>query len=236
MKACNKCGETKPTTEYYAARGNKDGLNNQCKVCLLAYFAKRYAANPEPAKRRARAWRLADPDRYKERKKKQYRANKKAHQAGCKRWAEANKERRAATDKIWRENNKERKSAMDKKYQRENADRLRIQSRASHLKRKFGITIERYDELLAAQGGVCRICSTDQPGGPDKAASFAVDHDHNSGAVRGILCFACNTAIGLFKESPEILNNAADYLESVPLFTKGRLAYLLTTAKKEDVE
>jgi hypothetical protein len=78
------------------------------------------------------------------------------------------------------------------------------------LKKNFGITPEQYDEMLAAQGGVCASCSTDKPGGP--YGIFAVDHDHSTGKVRGLLCKNCNLAIGMLGDSAEGVRKALAYL------------------------
>ena len=59
--------------------------------------------------------------------------------------------------------------------------------------------------MLAAQGGLCAICMT--------APANHVDHDHASGAVRALLCFNCNGGLGQFKDDPDVLRAAADYVE-----------------------
>jgi len=64
-------------------------------------------------------------------------------------------------------------------------------ARATQMKVKFGITAEDYASLLAAQGGVCAIC-----GSPPNGRALAVDHDHATGAVRGLLCDGCNLGLG----------------------------------------
>ena len=79
-----------------------------------------------------------------------------------------------------------------------------------HLKRRYGITVEEYDELLEAQGHRCKICRTDDPGG--RNARFHVDHCHTTNKVRGLLCSRCNQAIGLFDESVLVLESAIKYL------------------------
>jgi hypothetical protein len=81
--------------------------------------------------------------------------------------------------------------------------------RETLLKSKFGITCEDYEELLEAQGGVCRICGRKCSTG----RRLAVDHDHNTGIVRGLLCLHCNVAIGYLEDDPERLRRAAEYLE-----------------------
>jgi hypothetical protein len=80
--------------------------------------------------------------------------------------------------------------------------------RAGHLKRKFGITLDDYRAMLEAQGGGCAICAAPEPDGQ----SLHVDHDHETGAVRGLLCFNCNAGLGKFGERIELLSAAVDYL------------------------
>lgn len=89
----------------------------------------------------------------------------------------------------------------------------RVANRKSHLKRTFGISPEDYDRLLAQQGGVCRICT--RP--PRQDISLHVDHDHESGRIRGLLCFRCNNALGDFDDDPALLRAAATYLEGPPV-------------------
>jgi len=83
------------------------------------------------------------------------------------------------------------------------------------LKRDFGITPEEYERLLALQGGRCAICER-RP----RARRLAVDHDHGTGEVRGLLCTRCNhKLIGAASESAAILRRAARYLEAPPAET-----------------
>jgi hypothetical protein len=111
--------------------------------------------------------------------------------------------------------------ARVKRWQQENSERLNAyrrtrrvepevkrRERAGHLKRKYGLTIEQYDAMLAAQGGGCFICG--RP--PRDDISLHVDHDHSTGAVRGILCFCCNNALADFQEDPVLLGKAVTYL------------------------
>lgn len=77
------------------------------------------------------------------------------------------------------------------------------------LKRKFGITIEQYDAMLQAQRGRCAICHRAQE---DFARRFAVDHDHDTGVVRGLLCSQCNPGLGAFLDNEFILESAIEYL------------------------
>lgn len=94
-------------------------------------------------------------------------------------------------------------------YRANNYDPVR--AREYNRRYHYGISAEEYDTLLAAQGGVCAICGTDEWPGKDNAPH--VDHCHSSKAVRGILCGPCNNGLGNFRDEPERLRRAAEYLE-----------------------
>ncbi len=82
--------------------------------------------------------------------------------------------------------------------------------RAQSLKQKYGITLADYNRILLAQGGICKICGSNDPG---RDPMFQVDHDHKTGKVRGLLCSKCNTGLAKFRDSAEHLRRAAAYLE-----------------------
>lgn len=79
--------------------------------------------------------------------------------------------------------------------------------------RKYGINLADYKEILDKQEGNCAICGnpeTDIRNG--EVCNLAVDHNHETGEVRGLLCRSCNTALGLLKDDVTILKAAIDYL------------------------
>ena len=80
-------------------------------------------------------------------------------------------------------------------------------SRSYEMQRVYGITLDTYDAMLAAQNGRCAICNTETTKG-----RFAIDHCHTTGKVRGLLCFDCNTGIGKLKDDPSLLLTAYNYL------------------------
>ncbi|MDP9795707.1 hypothetical protein J2S43_004219 [Catenuloplanes nepalensis] len=88
---------------------------------------------------------------------------------------------------------------------KESKQRLHGGSRQYHLRRRYGIDQEIFDAMLADQGGVCAIC--------DAADPEHVDHDHRTGAVRGILCFNCNGGLGQFRDNITYLDRAITYLK-----------------------
>jgi len=108
-----------------------------------------------------------------------------------KKYYEENKEAKLAYDKKWREENKEAKAE-------------------SRLRRKFGIGLNEYEEMIVKQEGNCLICKEVCSTG----RRLAVDHCHVTGKVRGLLCSKCNIAIGLLKDDVSLLATAIDYLNS----------------------
>ena len=94
----------------------------------------------------------------------------------------------------------------------------------AYLKRNYGITLERYNELHDEQDGKCAICDGAETTIHSKTGQpmlLAVDHDHSTGEIRGLLCQRCNRGLGLLRDSPDLLRRAADYLEKHSLSPSG---------------
>jgi hypothetical protein len=87
-------------------------------------------------------------------------------------------------------------------------------SRKSHYKRKYGITIEQYDQMLLDQNDVCGICEGEPNGRGATWGRYSVDHCHETETVRGLLCDNCNHGLGKIGDDPELLRKAAEYLEA----------------------
>lgn len=126
------------------------------------------------------------------------------------------KEKILAQSKVWRKENAEKDEARAKIWRDKYPEKVKIYQRKTHL-RKYGISLDEYNKMFEDQNGLCYICH--QPEQfihhmTKKPASLAVDHCHNTGETRRLLCKSCNNGLGLFKDSPEILRNAANYLES----------------------
>jgi len=135
------------------------------------------------------------------------------------------KRKKSVYDKEYAIRNKESRKEKAKKYRDDNKDMLREkhrndyyanksryndQSRRQRLRDRFGLTIEEYNTLLDSQNGLCKIC------GEKKLAKnqtrMGVDHCHDTGTIRGILCNNCNTALGYFNDSVDLLSNAIKYI------------------------
>lgn len=85
-----------------------------------------------------------------------------------------------------------------------------IEKQAARVKKLYGIEPEQYKAMHAEQQGKCAICKEE----PKTKRGLHVDHDHETGKVRGLLCHGCNVALGSFKEDVTLLNKAIEYLRS----------------------
>jgi hypothetical protein len=101
------------------------------------------------------------------------------------------------------------RSIAKKAYTKKTYDKRRLKK----IRDAYGVPDEEYHEMHAEQNGRCAIC-----GEPEtlvkkgRVISLSVDHDHNSGKARGLLCNVCNRGLGLFRDNIDYLKNAIDYL------------------------
>lgn len=102
--------------------------------------------------------------------------------------------------------NPERAKEYERNRRQDDPDRDRRQN----YRRKYGITLEQYNVMLEAQNGVCAVCQ--QPERRAETSNLAVDHCHETGEVRGLLCSNCNRALGLLADDPKRITALADYL------------------------
>lgn len=170
--------------EYAAARKAKAQSDPE-------YRAKRNAqsvSNPLARKEYMANYYEANPDKFKGRTPEQresYNAKRRTKYAEDAQFRESHK----ATVREWAAQNPEKKHAQ------------RV--------RKYGLTPEQMKAMLDAQGQACAVC-----GHTEKRHKLfpMIDHCHTTGKVRGILCSRCNMAIGLFRDSPELMRKAIEYL------------------------
>lgn len=106
-------------------------------------------------------------------------------------------------------------AAAMREWQRTHRDSVR----RTRIKKKYGLTPEAYEALLTKQGPHCPICGKALPhhlSSPDSDLrdAVAIDHNHTTGAIRGILCAPCNKGLGYFVDDPQRLMAAARYLQS----------------------
>ena len=114
--------------------------------------------------------------------------------------------RKREQHKVWYRKNKEYKDLQNKTWREENKSKFR----SSNLKRRFGITHEQFEDILKTQDNKCAICGVDQ----DVCGKYlCIDHDHETGKIRGLLCDLCNRALGQFQDNLEVLKKAVEYKE-----------------------
>lgn len=101
-----------------------------------------------------------------------------------------------------------------KKYRLNNPESSLASQRRRNYKHKYGITVHEYDKILERQKGCCAICKATTSSGPHGSQRLAIDHCHDTGKVRGLLCNNCNRAVGLFKDDLTVLHSAIQYLET----------------------
>jgi hypothetical protein len=115
------------------------------------------------------------------------------------------REKYAAYQRAYYQRNKEKVSAYDRMRKVRDAEKIR----ARDIKKKYGMTPEVFDALHSSQQGACAICrnplTTENRG-------TVVDHCHDTGKVRGLLCQGCNRGIGLLKDDATVLASAIEYL------------------------
>lgn len=89
-----------------------------------------------------------------------------------------------------------------KKYRENNPDKYR----SSRLKSLYGVNLEQYKAMAKEQENKCKVCNIETD-------ILCVDHCHETGNIRGLLCKICNKGLGVFKDSPELLRKGASYIE-----------------------
>ena len=127
------------------------------------------------------------------------------------RYRERHKEALRESSLAYRAANKAECSRRSREWQLANPDK----HKNAVLMRKYGISIEQYRALSTAQDDRCAICS--------RKARLVVDHCHASGEVRGLLCDPCNAGLGLFKDRPDHLAAAIEYIAGYAKLVGDRL-------------
>lgn len=95
-------------------------------------------------------------------------------------------------------------------WQKRNPGKKKYHDKNYDLKRTFGINLSEYNDMLEEQEFICPICKRHRK---EFKIDFAVDHDHETGKIRELLCCPCNLALGSFEDDPVRMRNAANYIE-----------------------
>jgi hypothetical protein len=119
-------------------------------------------------------------------------------------WAKENPNQNRINARNWNRANRQQYNANKNR----SAKRNPLSTKGRQLRIKFNISIEEYNQLLDLQNNKCAICQDKCPTG----RQLAVDHDHKTKKVRGLLCMECNIGLGKFKDSDQLLSKAISYL------------------------
>jgi hypothetical protein len=95
-------------------------------------------------------------------------------------------------------------------WKKKNKERYKVWQRNWHIKKKYGITREQFDDMLRRQGFACAICGSGHTGSKN---DWHIDHCHATGKIRGLLCNGCNTGLGGFRDNAKIMKSAIKYLK-----------------------
>ncbi len=156
------------------------------------------------------AWK--DKDKEREYKQRYYLENKEAIDARNKAYADRNKHLQKARGAKYYAANKEKVLARTLKHQKDNPEAGRRYARKQRLRKKYGLSLQDYDDMLASQQGKCAICGVELELMGRSRRAVCVDHDHDTGSVRELLCGACNKGLGSFQDDPTLLCRAAVYI------------------------
>lgn len=176
------CAQCKSISSVTYSRRAAKFCNQSCRIAFQASSRLGETEKREKQKQAAARWRKANPEIAKA-SFANYRSKNVAH---CNQ-----------RTKIWREKNR---------------DAYLAGKRRCRLERAFGISVEQYNEMLASQGGVCAICKNPETHQRAGVWNLSVDHCHETGRVRGLLCNNCNRGIGLLRDSAGLCRAAAEYL------------------------
>lgn len=166
------------------------------------YHQRWYRKNKKRVNALARVWRKKNKKRIAEISRAWVKKNKKRQKENCKRWYRRNKKRADANSRAWASRNRKRVCKQSKEWRKKHPKR----AKATRFKRQYGITLEDFSAVRKTQKNRCAICYKRFLKSPH------VDHDHETGEFRGLLCLTCNAGIGLLKDSIVIVESAAKYL------------------------
>lgn len=197
LKQCSRCCEWKARTEFRRASKRKDGLQCECKDC---------------ANERSRRYSEENHDKILAAQRKYRKNNKKKISEYSRNYRIKNKEKLSERARQHRLNNLEDCRAKERSRYAEK----REQFRERQLNNLYGITAQEYSFLLQQQDNKCACCGADQ----DESHSFNVDHDHETGDVRGLLCRRCNMGIGLLGDDINGVTAAVLYLQGAVVQTQ----------------
>lgn len=176
-RVCKRCKQTLPESSFYSKK------TSECRECHKLSRREHWAANRERLMPERRAQYAANPEKYREEKRASTARNRDAVNARQRDW--------------WA------KHGAANQVARRLADPRGFKD--THLRSRYGITLDQYEAMVQRQGGLCAICHE----APDV---LYVDHCHATEKIRGLLCNLCNVGIGSLRDDSLLAFRAAHYL------------------------
>lgn len=183
MKQCIKCKENKPLDSFYNKLNRKDGKSSWCKNCDNEHNKKWIKSNIDRYRDNRRDWRNKNTDKIKQ-------------------YANTTYERERLLKPEQARNRKNRWKVL-------NPEKDKLSKFKSKLKSLYKMGLEDYNKLLNSQLECCAICGIDSR---ELKKKLNIDHSHEDGKVRELLCSNCNSGLGHFKDKIEFLEKAVEYL------------------------
>lgn len=204
-KRCTECGEVLPLADFGRSARSKDGLRSHCKQCGRARSAAARVKRPKLRRNCSHCeaeFQHVNPKQIYCSPRCKGLAHEEQRSA---RAAQAPARRCACGAEVSTRVGKPVCPGC-RKDPRSNA----VERERSRTLRKYGLSVADWDAMLARQDGRCAICRTDRPGG--RGEQWHIDHCHETGDVRGLLCHNCNVGLGNFGDDPGRLLAAMAYL------------------------
>jgi len=149
--------------------------------------------------------------RISEKHKKYYREHKEEVLENSRKWHLENKEKHRKANREYMYKHRARFNKVSRDWYKKN----KSESRKRVIKKKYGLDVIEYEKLVLAQKNLCAICkNSERVKFKGRLKELAVDHNHRTGKVRGLLCHSCNLAIGALLDNPDLFRKAAEYLEN----------------------
>jgi len=140
--------------------------------------------------------------------KKYRKENAEKRKKQAKQYHEKNRKRILKYQAQYREKNREELRKKGRQYSKDNHEQIKKYGRKWHLKDKYNLSHEEWLKIWNNQNGKCAICKIAFPSPSDAC----VDHNHETGKIRGLLCIKCNAGIGYLNDDPKITSMATEYL------------------------
>jgi hypothetical protein len=179
---------------------DKCSLTKICRLCK-----KQKSVEEFHWRKKARGYRQSECKACAKEYAREYYAG---HKDDWKRYQDENHDHILDCQRERNKHNKERRAQVRREHRKKRPDLYR----AADLKELYGMTLGEFAELEHRQENLCAICR--KPGVEERYGKLRVDHCHNTGVIRGLLCNKCNVGLGCFGDDATLLKKATAYLEN----------------------